>query len=175
VIRPDGVSVLGWPFRTATWYDSPGSRAHTCSDRYAKDLNTTLGSRGNTELRLGAGADVRAPIAGVVRFAGESRHNPGLGYRVVLESADVPGFFVFLAHLQPFERAALEGRRVSQGEVLPVRVGRSGGVRHAHLHLVAYRNVLSGTARERVLRGQSLAGYACGTDTFAAPFELHPE
>lgn len=168
-IVPDGTTLLEWPFDDATWAETFGSTEHRCSDQYARDLNTTLGS-GDTEIRLGP-MYLRAPLSGTVRYAGQSAFDPGRGYQVIIESDSTPGFFVGLAHLQRFDAGGWIGRHVRAGDRLMVAVGNTGTM-YAHLHIAAYQHVTSGPPRDRVLRGQSPEGYDCAMSRYAALFAL---
>lgn len=172
VISPNGMSVLAWPFDNPNFHNVEGSKFHQCDDAYALDLNTRVGSC-DAEITYGP-MYVYAPISGKVVFAGSSSFTPGLGYRVIIESDQVPGFYVLLAHLQPFDDKVLKvGTEVQAGQSLNVAVGDTAGGSDlcAHLHIVAYRNVLDDAAIKRILQGQSpQLGYTCDYSQYAAPF-----
>ncbi len=170
-IRVDGTSVLSWPFTTNKWHRTEGSEYHRCSDAFADDWNTNLGGC-DTEITLGP-MNVRAPIGGVVRFAGKSTQDPGRGHQIIIESVNTPGFFVGYAHLQPFDSSTLLGRVVAAGDPLGAAVGKSG-TDCAHLHISVWRRVLEQGVRSRVFNGQSPESYSCDVSKYAARFELNP-
>lgn len=173
-IAPDQASVLAWPLASTGWYDVPGSIYHQCSDEFALDLNLPYAGHDTCDVEIDEGPHyVRAPISGSVIFAGESPYDPGRGWQVVIESAIEPGFVVSLIHLQEFDAAAVLGTELVVGDALLAAVGDTG-TDCAHLHVSAWRGVISGDARDRVERGQSPEGYTCTSSQYAVPFELNP-
>ena len=113
-------TLLGAPPAHAwTWpVDGPVLRPFLFgSDPYAAGLHRGI------DIGAVAGSAVRAPRAGLVRFAGTV---PGNGRTVTIETAD--GYSVTLLHLGAFSVA--RGATVAEGDAVAV-VGPSDGVEHA--------------------------------------------
>ena len=151
----------------------PGAttRPVTATEVFAPATRTWSSGPSLTTLRR---APAVAQLAdGRVLVAGESPDDPGRGWQVVIESAIAPGFVVSLIHLQEFDAAAVLGTELVVGDALLAAVGDTG-TDCAHLHVSAWRGVISGDARDRVERGQSPEGYTCTSSQYAVPFELNP-